>query len=352
MGNGNTKKSTIQIQSGHLKFINVAKKMTENDATDFVLDNSIAVTPPTSPRQIKKTSNEISSRFDTKTAQSEQSHREDSQGNLVKRIDVTHSLSYWRRPDFKQNRSAPSLSIKKFVKTPVQQIDANSQHAEKLSTENILPIEDISSEGVFIKQGFYRDRPNVMIRSNVNVRHMKLIRTSPPMHAELQSSIEPNSPDGSHTSNQTNQDKTKKTSFSNGSKKIRPMISFNKSIVPSREKIFNLSDSTSSIKEANSSFAKINPFSPTTAFSAFTIGVPFSPASSTLVKSQLINSLKSTEATFKLKEQITRERLIKLQEDSKLCETPVAPKAKVRQSRAERKWMWKGAHGVISNSNL
>ena len=76
-----------------------------------------------------------------------------------------------------------------------------------------------------------------------------------------------------------------------------------------------------------------------------------SPSSLLFSKSQLTFNGKSPEATFKLKEQIMKEKMEKQLEDSKMNDTLNTP-APARRTRAERKWKWKGANGVIQGMNL
>ena len=243
MGNGNAKSSQIVIQSGRCKFLDVAKR-SQKQSEDFVVDSSLHASTPISPRSDRESPN---SSARSRAGPEETEGAETSKSRNIQRIDVTNSLSYWRRPNFKKTLSTSSLSNRKKEKSLVQRSSKNPQISDISIGDNLMPVEQLASDEIFEKQGFNRERPNVLVRSNINVRHMKLIKTTPPVHS--QPVIEDDNINSSHSNRKQSHDKPPKSSIiPTNEKKNRAIIPFSKSIVPSREKIFNIHDSTASYK--------------------------------------------------------------------------------------------------------
>lgn len=337
MGNGNVKSSQIVIQSGRCKFLDVVKRSQKE--SDSIIDSSLHASTPISPRSDRESPH---SSAGSRASPEEIESVKTSKSRSIQRIDVTNSLSYWRRPNFKKTLTTSSLSNSKQEKALIQRSRKNSHINDVSLGDNLMPVEQLASNEIFEKQGFYRERPNVLVRSNINVRHMKLIRTTPPIHS--QPSIEEDNLNSSHANRKQSHDKLPKSSIiPTNEKKTRAIIPFSKSIVPSREKIFNIHDSTTSYKEHGTFSGKVENLS--SMFSTLA-GKTMSPSSMLFSKSQLTFNSKSPEATFKLKEQIAKEKMEKQIEDSKMNDT-LNTAAPVRRTRAERKWKWIGAHGVI-----
>jgi predicted RNA binding protein YcfA (HicA-like mRNA interferase family) len=334
MGNGNAKSSQVVIRPRRCKFLSVVSR-SEKESEDFVIDSSFHATTPISPRSDRE-SPDSSAR--SRVGPEEIESGETSQSRNIKRIDVTNSLSYWRRPNFKKTSSTSSLSNKKKEKSPIQRSKKNSQISDISVGETLIPVEQLPSDEIFEKQGFYKERPKVLVGSYRNVHHMKLIRTTPPVHS--QTSIEEDNLSSSHHNRKQSHD------IPSNKKKGRAIIPFTKSIVPSREKIFNVHGSTSSCKEHSTFSGKVESMFSTLA------GKTMSPSSLPFSKSQLTLNSKSPEATFKLKEQILKEKMEKQLEDSKMNNTLNTAPPPVRRTRAERKWKWIGAHGEVQRMNL